>query len=137
MDSPSETRSPATHSDIPSRDVSVDVSTPVPSTPDQASRPPVDDVLEQRILEDSFDTDAWLTILHEAEREGEVSRVRDAYERFLKVFPTSVSPYSLQDCHEMELSLDPHFVFWCKQNKRCASKKNKRKPALSSCCHGE
>lgn len=123
MDSPSETRSPATHSDIPSRDVSVDVGTPVPSTPDQARRPPVDDVLEQRIIEDSFDTDAWLTILHEAERDGEVTRVRDAYERFLKVFPTSVSPHSLKDCHEM----DPHFVFWYKQNNRCASKKNKRK----------
>jgi hypothetical protein len=86
MDSPA-------HSDMPSRDVSVDISTSIPSTPDRTKRLDVDDVLEQRIVEDSYDTDAWLTILHEAERDGEVDKVREAYERFLKVFPTSVSPY--------------------------------------------
>ncbi|KAF9338682.1 mRNA 3'-end-processing protein rna14 [Linnemannia elongata] len=51
--------------------------------------------LEQRIAEDPFDADAWLTLLNDAEKEGEVARVRDVYERFLKVFPTS-SRYWIQ-----------------------------------------
>ncbi|KAG0050796.1 mRNA 3'-end-processing protein rna14 [Gryganskiella cystojenkinii] len=89
MDSPSENRSPATNSGLHSRDVSVDITTPVPSTPDRPVNFDIDEVLEQRINEDPFDTDAWLTVLHEAEREGEVAKVREAYERFLKVFPTS------------------------------------------------
>lgn len=59
--------------------------------------------LEQRIAEDPFDADAWLTLLNDAEKEGEVARVRDVYERFLKVFPTSVSP-------PPPLCLNHHFV---------------------------
>lgn len=46
--------------------------------------------LESRIAADPWDTDAWIALLGEAMRKGEPSVVQDAFERFLKQFPTSV-----------------------------------------------
>ncbi|KAF9997162.1 mRNA 3'-end-processing protein rna14 [Entomortierella chlamydospora] len=126
MDSPlpSEIRSPMTDSNQPSRANSVE-STSQTGTPqqhghhqltngadalslsDSNKKPDLTDGLEQAIAEDPYDADAWLTLLNEAEREGEVSRVRDVYERFLKVFPTS-SRYWIQYA-EFELK-NQHFT---------------------------
>ncbi|KAF9920499.1 mRNA 3'-end-processing protein rna14 [Linnemannia zychae] len=101
MDSPlvSETKSPATiDSNQGSRANSVEGSTPsgsgrldnVPAASTTTTTTTTStSALEQRIAEDSFDADAWLTLLNEVEKEGEVAHVRDVYERFLKVFPTS------------------------------------------------
>ncbi|KAI8598488.1 hypothetical protein EDD21DRAFT_382295, partial [Dissophora ornata] len=111
MDSPlpSEIRSPATDSNQPSRANSVEdtsnIGTPQQhgygssngadtsssSSSDPNRKPELPDGLEQRIADDPYDADAWLTLLNEAERESEVAKVRDVYERFLKVYPTSVS----------------------------------------------
>jgi hypothetical protein len=103
MDSPlathssSEIKSPATVEDSnqASRANSVDSnSAPAAASVGKSDIVPAagTSALEQRIAEDPFDADAWLTLLNDAEKEGEVVRVRDVYERFLKVFPTSVSP---------------------------------------------
>lgn len=117
MDSPSETRSPAPDSNQPSRANSVE-NTSSAGTPQQPvqglllngadsllsdpnRKPEPTDSLEQRVTEDPYDADAWLTLLNEAEREGEVSRVRDVYERFLKVYPTSVSCLFSLECFSM------------------------------------
>ncbi|KAG0375773.1 mRNA 3'-end-processing protein rna14 [Mortierella sp. AD032] len=102
MDSPhatnssSEMKSPATVEDSnqASRANSVDSSS-APVKTDIVPTTAGASALEQRIAEDSFDADAWLTLLNDAEKEGEVVRVRDVYERFLKVFPTS-SRYWIQ-----------------------------------------
>lgn len=98
MDSPlatnssSEIKSPATLEDSnqASRANSVESSS-APTAGRSDIVPAGASALEQRIIEDPFDADAWLTLLNDAEKEGEVARVRDVYERFLKVFPTSVS----------------------------------------------
>lgn len=110
MDSPlatnssSEIKSPATLEDSnqASRANSVDSSS-APTAGKSDIVPAGASALEQRIVEDPFDADAWLTLLNDAEKEGEVARVRDVYERFLKVFPTSVSPLP-------PLCLSYHFV---------------------------
>ncbi|KAF9538193.1 mRNA 3'-end-processing protein rna14 [Mortierella hygrophila] len=102
MDSPlatnssSEIKSPATLEDSnqASRANSVDSSS-TPATGKSDIVPAGASALEQRIAEDPFDADAWLTLLNDAEKEGEVARVRDVYERFLKVFPSS-SRYWIQ-----------------------------------------
>jgi hypothetical protein len=75
---------------------------------DPNRKPEPTDSLEQRVTEDPYDADAWLTLLNEAEREGEVSRVRDVYERFLKVYPTSVSCLFSLECSNMGIC--HHFV---------------------------
>ncbi|KAG0252116.1 mRNA 3'-end-processing protein rna14, partial [Mortierella polycephala] len=104
MESPiaSEVRSPAL--DQPSQVNSAET-TPTAGTPQQqqglangadpAKKPESGDGLDQRIAEDPYDADAWLTMLNDAEKEGDVARVRDVYERFLKVYPTS-SRYWIQ-----------------------------------------
>ncbi|KAG0343607.1 mRNA 3'-end-processing protein rna14 [Podila humilis] len=48
-----------------------------------------DNVLEQRIAEDIYDTDAWLQLLKDVQNENDIAKVREVFERFLKVFPTS------------------------------------------------
>lgn len=50
-----------------------------------------DNVLEQRIAEDMYDTDAWQQLLRDVQNENDIAKVREVFERFLKVFPTSVS----------------------------------------------
>lgn len=50
-----------------------------------------DNVLEQRIAEDMYDTDAWQQLLKDVQNENDIAKVREVFERFLKVFPTSVS----------------------------------------------
>jgi hypothetical protein len=83
--------------------------------------------LEQRIVEDPFDADAWLTLLNDAEKEGEVARVRDVYERFLKVFPTSVSPPLCLNYH----LLMPRSVFdFHKRNTTIYNSKKNQYPPL-------
>ncbi|KAF9896678.1 hypothetical protein BX616_006966, partial [Lobosporangium transversale] len=87
MDLPvlNETKSPASGSNQPSRASSVEGSlTPQQhnvnggestlSTTDPNKKPELTDGLEQAIAEDPYDADAWLTLLNEAEREGEVKR---------------------------------------------------------------
>lgn len=121
MDSPlatnssSEIKSPATIEDSnqASRANSVDSSsTPAAAVGKSDIVPaPGTSALEQRIAEDPFDADAWLTLLNDAEKEGEVARVRDVYERFLKVFPTSVSPPLL--CMMIRIVFDFHNIRKC------------------------
>ncbi|KAG0086450.1 mRNA 3'-end-processing protein rna14, partial [Podila epicladia] len=48
-----------------------------------------DNVLEQRIAEDMYDTDAWQQLLRDVQNENDIANVREVFERFLKVFPTS------------------------------------------------
>ncbi|KAG0328328.1 mRNA 3'-end-processing protein rna14, partial [Podila horticola] len=48
-----------------------------------------DNVLEQRIAEDMYDTDAWQQLLRDVQNENDIAKVREVFERFLKVFPTS------------------------------------------------
>ncbi|KAG0325222.1 mRNA 3'-end-processing protein rna14 [Dissophora globulifera] len=97
--------SPATDSSQVSRANSVEAATPTAngigssnnnsasgvdgSSSDHSRKIEAPGSLERRIADDPYDADAWLTLLNDAEREGEVPKVRDVYERFLKVFPTS------------------------------------------------
>ncbi|KFH61759.1 hypothetical protein MVEG_12400 [Podila verticillata NRRL 6337] len=48
-----------------------------------------DNVFEQRIAEDMYDTDAWQQLLRDVQNENDIAKVREVFERFLKVFPTS------------------------------------------------
>lgn len=66
--------------------------TPVTNLPKQ--RLPQDRVgiLEDRIAEDPRgDIEAWLSLIEELRRRHKIDEARDIYERFLKLFPTSVS----------------------------------------------
>lgn len=47
--------------------------------------------LESRIKENQYDIEAWTTLINDAQQTGDLDVIRDIYERFLKVFPTSVS----------------------------------------------
>ncbi|KAG0020917.1 mRNA 3'-end-processing protein rna14 [Podila clonocystis] len=48
-----------------------------------------DNVLEQRIADDMYDADAWQQLLRDVQNENDIANVREVFERFLKVFPTS------------------------------------------------
>ncbi|KAF9324054.1 hypothetical protein BG006_000905, partial [Podila minutissima] len=48
-----------------------------------------DNIFEQRIAEDMYDTDAWQQLLRDVQNENDIAKVREVFERFLKVFPTS------------------------------------------------
>ena len=49
-------------------------------------------MLEDRVRDDpKGDTEAWLSLIEEHKRRNKVSEVRATYERFLEVFPTTVS----------------------------------------------
>ncbi|KAF9578094.1 hypothetical protein BGW38_006310, partial [Lunasporangiospora selenospora] len=52
-------------------------------------KPDSDDSLEQRVADDPYDAESWQTLLDDAEKEGDVPKVRELYEKFLKIFPTS------------------------------------------------
>ncbi|KAF7724317.1 mRNA 3'-end-processing protein rna14 [Apophysomyces ossiformis] len=45
--------------------------------------------LEQRVKESPYDVDAWQSLIAEVQQTGDLPAIRDEYERFLKVFPTS------------------------------------------------
>ncbi|KAG0174771.1 mRNA 3'-end-processing protein rna14 [Apophysomyces sp. BC1015] len=45
--------------------------------------------LEQRVKESQYDVDAWQSLIAEVQQTGDLPAIRDEYERFLKVFPTS------------------------------------------------
>lgn len=47
--------------------------------------------LEARIKESKYDIEAWTSLINDAQQTGDLEAIRDIYERFLKVFPTSVS----------------------------------------------
>ncbi|KAI8092487.1 uncharacterized protein BX664DRAFT_88528 [Halteromyces radiatus] len=49
------------------------------------------DRLEQRIKEDEEDLDAWFTLIADIQQSGDLEATRAIYERFLKIYPTSVS----------------------------------------------
>lgn len=68
--------------------------TATPSMGEAKSRPPTDmiGVLEDRIRDDPRgDMDAWLSLIEEYRRRNVIQDIRAIYERFLKVFPQSVS----------------------------------------------
>lgn len=46
--------------------------------------------LEARIAVDVWDVEAWATLVMEATQTKDIELIRDAYNRFLKVFPTAV-----------------------------------------------
>lgn len=50
--------------------------------------------LEQRIANDEYDIAAWNSLINEIQQTGDLTATRDIYERFLKIFPTSVSNQS-------------------------------------------
>lgn len=55
-------------------------------------------ILEDRIKEDPRgDLDAWLNLIGEHRKRGKVEDARNAYERFLNVFPSSVSILSYKN----------------------------------------
>ncbi|RUP17503.1 hypothetical protein BC936DRAFT_139445 [Jimgerdemannia flammicorona] len=56
---------------------------PVVKLPDKTEK------LEARIAQDVFDVDAWVSLLSEVQAKGDLDKIRDTYERFLKQFPTS------------------------------------------------
>ncbi|KAI8384709.1 uncharacterized protein BYT42DRAFT_563415 [Radiomyces spectabilis] len=47
--------------------------------------------LEQRIKESTDDVDAWTALIADIQQTGDLAAIRDVFERFLQVFPTSVS----------------------------------------------
>ncbi|KAF9160165.1 mRNA 3'-end-processing protein rna14 [Actinomortierella ambigua] len=49
--------------------------------------------LEQKIAQNSYDSDAWQSLLTEVQNDGEVEKARDVFERMLKVFPTSAKTW--------------------------------------------
>lgn len=52
--------------------------------------------LEDRIAEDPRgDIDAWLRLIDEHQKKGKLDEARDAYERFLKIWPNSVRSHSI------------------------------------------
>jgi hypothetical protein len=46
---------------------------------------------ESRIKESKYDVEAWTGLINDAQQTGDLEVIRDIYERFLNVFPTSVS----------------------------------------------
>lgn len=46
---------------------------------------------ETRIKESKYDVEAWTGLINDAQQTGDLEVIRDIYERFLNVFPTSVS----------------------------------------------
>ncbi|KAF1803011.1 hypothetical protein FB192DRAFT_1072452 [Mucor lusitanicus] len=46
---------------------------------------------ESRVKENKYDIEAWTWLINEAQQTGDLEVIRDMYERFLNVFPTSVS----------------------------------------------
>lgn len=51
--------------------------------------------LESRIKENQYDIEAWTSLINDAQQTGDLDAIREIYERFLKVFPTSVSSFIL------------------------------------------
>ncbi|KAI9358104.1 hypothetical protein BD770DRAFT_387869 [Pilaira anomala] len=49
--------------------------------------------LESRIKENQYDIEAWTSLINDAQQTGDLDAIREIYERFLKVFPTSVSSF--------------------------------------------
>lgn len=47
--------------------------------------------LRQRIEGNPIDSDAWLTLITDAETKGDLDKTREVYEEFFKVYPESVS----------------------------------------------
>ncbi|KAG9303333.1 hypothetical protein G9A89_013659 [Geosiphon pyriformis] len=45
--------------------------------------------MEQRISENEFDVEAWINLLNELQTKAEVEKVRETFERFLKLFPSA------------------------------------------------
>jgi cleavage stimulation factor subunit 3 len=46
---------------------------------------------ESRIKENQYDIEAWTALINDSQQTGELEAIREVYENFLKVFPTSVS----------------------------------------------
>lgn len=46
---------------------------------------------ESRVKENKYDIEAWTWLINEAQQTGDLEVIREMYERFLNVFPTSVS----------------------------------------------
>ncbi|CEJ01553.1 hypothetical protein RMCBS344292_15576 [Rhizopus microsporus] len=51
--------------------------------------------LETRIRESKYNVEAWNALINDIQQTGDLDAIRDVYERFLSVFPTSVSFFSL------------------------------------------
>lgn len=49
---------------------------------------------ESRVKDNTYDVEAWTWLINEAQQTGDLEVIRDMYERFLNVFPTSVSVYA-------------------------------------------
>ena len=81
---------------------------PNPNTSLSKTRLPNDRVgiLEDRIAEDPRgDVDAWLSLINEYRDRSKIEDARAVYDRFLKIFPTAVSPAF--PVHELLLTLPP------------------------------
>lgn len=75
--------------------------TATPNMIEAKSRLPTDiiGILEDRIKDDPRgDMDAWLALIEEHRRRNMIQDIRAVYERFLKVFPQSVSSPALSTC---------------------------------------
>lgn len=46
---------------------------------------------EERIKQDEEDLDAWYSLMNDLQQAGDLDAIRNIYERFLKIYPTSVS----------------------------------------------
>lgn len=65
--------------------------------------------LELRIKESKYDIEAWTSLINDAQQTGDLEVIRDIYERFLNVFPTSVSLLFFTHTH----THIQYFTFFC------------------------
>ncbi|KAI8974453.1 hypothetical protein BDB01DRAFT_398218 [Pilobolus umbonatus] len=68
---------------------------PVGALQARTAEPPVNKAtirkerLESRIKDNKYDIEAWTSLINDAQQTGDLDVIREIYERFLKVFPTS------------------------------------------------
>jgi hypothetical protein len=61
--------------------------------------------IEIDIAANLYNTDAWLALINEANRHSsDMSFLREAYERFLKIFPTAVRAFSIRCSNQLKIN---------------------------------
>ncbi len=61
--------------------------------------------IEIDIAANLYNTDAWLALINEANRHSsDMSFLREAYERFLKIFPTAVRAFSIRYLNQLKIN---------------------------------
>lgn len=65
--------------------------------------------LEARIRESKYNIEAWNALINDIQQTGDLDAIRDVYERFLSVFPTSVSFFFFIHIGSLSFTLDLSF----------------------------